>query len=270
LPVNIDEIDYDWDRYTHRVDAGCYLTGGTFVRGKAKCFQEKKMAKDKNAKKADKYKIRVIQNGSYFVSGGVPLSEQIICIDSDGQPHGWKEGKKYPTQENYALCRCGHSQKKPYCDGTHNKIQFDASEDADTRPYLGKAVTIDGPGLKLTDAEDLCAGAGFCHRGGEVWQLVKESEKPDARQTAIEESGDCPSGRLVAWGNEGKPLEPIFEPSIALVEDPQSGKSGPIWVRGGIFIECSDGLTLEVRNRVTLCRCGKSENKPFCDGSHGR
>jgi CDGSH-type Zn-finger protein len=61
---------------------------------------------------------------------------------------------------------------------------------------------------------------------------------------------------------------PEFEPSIVLVDDPHKGVSGPIWVRGRIIIEAADGTTYEVRNRVTLCRYGKSMNKPFCDGSH--
>jgi CDGSH-type Zn-finger protein len=39
-------------------------------------------------------------------------------------------------------------------------------------------------------------------------------------------------------------------------------------VRGGITIESADGVPYEVRNRVTLCRCGRSDNKPFCDASH--
>ena len=56
--------------------------------------------------------------------------------------------------------------------------------------------------------------------------------------------------------------------SISLVEDPQNKVSGPIALRGGILVESSDGTTYEVRNRQTLCRCGKSQNKPFCDGSH--
>jgi CDGSH-type Zn-finger protein len=55
---------------------------------------------------------------------------------------------------------------------------------------------------------------------------------------------------------------------INLVEDPQNKVSGPIGFRGGIPVESSDGTTSEVRNRQTLCRCGKSQNKPFCDGSH--
>ena len=66
----------------------------------------------------------------------------------------------------------------------------------------------------------------------------------------------------------GKVMEKEFEQSISLVEDPQNKVSGPIWVKGGVPVESSDGSTYEVRNRVTLCRCGKSQNKPFCDGSH--
>ena len=56
--------------------------------------------------------------------------------------------------------------------------------------------------------------------------------------------------------------------SIEIIEDPQIKVSGPIWVKGGIDLESADGTKYERRNRMTLCRCGKSNNKPFCDGSH--
>jgi len=46
------------------------------------------------------------------------------------------------------------------------------------------------------------------------------------------------------------------------------GISSAIWVKGGIPIQSSKGFVYEIRNRVTLCRCGKSANKPFCDGTH--
>jgi CDGSH-type Zn-finger protein len=39
-------------------------------------------------------------------------------------------------------------------------------------------------------------------------------------------------------------------------------------VRGGIEVHSADGRVYELRNRVALCRCGASGNKPFCDGSH--
>ena len=222
----------------------------------------------KMGKPDSKGKIKISKNGPYLVSGGIPLSEQVICIDSKGQCHGWREGKKYPLQKNYALCRCGHSQHQPFCDGMHIKVHFDGTETASRGPYLEQANAIDGPGLKLTDAQDFCASARFCHRAGGTWKLTKQSDDAEAKQKAIEEACDCPSGRLVAWEKDGKAIEPKFEPSIGLVEDPQAGVMGPIWVRGGIPIESADGTIYEIRNRVTLCRCGKSANKPFCDGSH--
>jgi CDGSH-type Zn-finger protein len=191
-----------------------------------------------------------------------------MCVDADDQCHGWKEGKKYPAQENYTLCRCGHSHNKPFCDRTHAKIKFDGTEEASNRPYMEQAAELNGPGLKLTDAESFCASARFCHRSGGIWKLTQQSNDPEAKRIAIEEACDCPSGRLVVWDKDGKAIEPDLEPSIGLVEDTQVRKMGPIWVRGGIPIESADGKIYEIRNRVTLCRCGKSSNKPFCDGSH--
>jgi CDGSH-type Zn-finger protein len=227
------------------------------------------MAKsNSNAKKETPKKVQVTTNGPYLVSGGVPLAEQEICVDNEAQSHGWRQGQKYPIQENYALCRCGHSKNKPYCDGTHAKVKFSGTETASHKTYSEQATEIVGPGLKLTDAKDLCAGARFCDRAGGVWKLAKESDKPDAKQKAVEEACDCPSGRLVIWDHKGKSNEPVFKPSIGLVYDTQAGKMGPLWVRGCIPVESADGKTYEIRNRVTLCRCGKSANKPFCDGSH--
>ncbi|MDO8472187.1 MAG: CDGSH iron-sulfur domain-containing protein [Dehalococcoidia bacterium] len=227
------------------------------------------MAKPKgNVEKTITGKIKITNNGPYLVSGRVPLTEQIMGVDADEQCHGWKEGRRYPAQENYALCRCGHSQKLPFCDGTHAKINFDGREKAKTVPYLEQASETDGPGLRLTDAEEFCAVARFCHRAGGTWKLTEQSDDPGARQKAIEEACDCPSGRLVAWDQDGNAIEPDFEPSIGLVEDTQAGKMGPVWVRGGIPIESAEGTLYESRNRTTLCRCGKSSNKPFCDGRH--
>jgi hypothetical protein len=108
-------------------------------------------------------------------------------------------------------------------------------------------------------------------RAGGIWNLVEQSDDPDARKTAIEEACNCPSGRLVITDNEsGKAIEPDFEKSIVVIEYPAKGERGPLWVRGGIPIQSADGKPYEIRNRVTLCRCGRSENKPFCDGSHIR
>jgi CDGSH-type Zn-finger protein len=213
-------------------------------------------------------RIKVMRNGPYIVTGRVPLSEQIIVVDSGGYPVAWREGRRFPEQETYALCRCGKSANMPFCDGTHVRIGFNGSETASRKPYLEQARVVEGPGLKLTDAEALCASARFCKRAGGVKQLTLRSSQPEAKQLAIEESVLCPAGRLVAWTKENNAIEADLVPSIGLVEDPQVGVGGPIWVRGCIPIESADGTLWETRNRVTLCRCGKSKNMPFCDGSH--
>ncbi|MCX5701367.1 MAG: CDGSH iron-sulfur domain-containing protein, partial [Candidatus Omnitrophica bacterium] len=69
-------------------------------------------------------KIIVSKNGPYLVSGRVPLDKQIIEIGVDGEPAKWGQGKRYSQQQEYALCRCGQSKHKPYCDGTHAKARF--------------------------------------------------------------------------------------------------------------------------------------------------
>ena len=227
-------------------------------------------AREENVDKVNyEPEIKVTKNGPYIVSGKLPISEQIIIVNKEGVPVEWGSGKKYPLQEKCGLCRCGGSNNKPFCDGTHTKIGFDGTEAASSEPHLKQAKIMQGPTLKLFDVEDLCASARFCHRAGEIWNLIPKSDDLDARRVAIEEAGDCPSGRLVVWDKKTEAvIEPKLEKSIGLIEDPQMTCSGPIWVRGGIPIKSADGKVYEVRNRVTLCRCGKSSIKPFCDSSH--
>jgi CDGSH-type Zn-finger protein len=215
-------------------------------------------------------RITVTENGPYRVEGSVPIARQCIVVDAEGNSVGWEEGHWYPTRDTCALCRCGQSADKPYCDGSHTRVGFDGTETASTRAYLTEADEQVGPTLILTDAPSLCAFARFCDVAGQVWNLV-EQEGADAARLSAQEAGLCPSGRLVAWDRRSEQaLEPTFEPSIGIVEDPAQGVAGPLWVRGGIEVTGADGRRFEVRNRVTLCRCGASRNKPFCDASHTR
>jgi CDGSH-type Zn-finger protein len=214
-------------------------------------------------------KIQVLKDGPYLVSGGLPLSEQWIVTNEEGESLDYREGKKYPAQAQYALCRCGQSGNKPFCDGTHKKAPFDGTETVSREPYLKQAETIEGPAVRLTDAESLCAFARFCDPKGRIWNLVERTDDPEVRKIVEYEAGHCPAGRLVAWDRKtGEAIEPKFEPSLGLIEDTEKKVGGPIWVRGGIPVVGADGKTYEVRNRMTLCRCGRSGNKPFCDGSH--
>jgi CDGSH-type Zn-finger protein len=213
--------------------------------------------------------VMVSKDGPYMVTGRLPLAKQIIATDADGGSEKWAKGKTYPAPEKYALCRCGQSKKKPFCDGTHAKIGFDGTETASREPYLSQAKVFDGPRLQLTDAESLCAFGRFCDPNGKVWNQVTRTDEPEIRETFIRQVENCPAGRLVAWDKAtGKSVERELPVSVSLVEDPEEGCSGPIWLRGGIKVVSADGFEYEIRNRVTLCRCGQSKNKPFCDGTH--
>lgn len=214
-------------------------------------------------------KITIGEDGPYVVRGDVPLVRVEIATNAAGESVAWREIERLEADSPYRLCRCGQSSTKPFCDGTHGEIGFEGTETAGHSRYAEMAVNIDGPGVRLHDARKLCAEARFCDRAGGLWNLVKECDDSGLRALVEEEAQLCPSGRYVICdGHTHEPLEPELELSIALIEDPSLEVSGPLWVRGGIAIEGTDGELYEVRNRVTLCRCGSSANKPFCDGSH--
>jgi CDGSH-type Zn-finger protein len=214
-------------------------------------------------------KVVVSKDGPYLVSGDLPLFKEIAVVGKEGEPELWKKGKEYEKKASCALCRCGKSKNKPYCDGTHTEFRFDGTETASHEKYLKQAEKLSGPKIDLTDAQELCSSARFCHLSGGTWNNVENSDDPDSKKIAIQTACNCPSGRLVVWDKKtGKAIEPEFKHSISLIEDPQAKVSGPIWLKGGIELESADGTKYETRNRMTLCRCGKSGNKPFCDGSH--
>jgi CDGSH-type Zn-finger protein len=193
----------------------------------------------------------------------------IIQCRAGNIPQEWIIGQKYAAAPTYMLCRCGHSKNKPFCDGTHSKIGFDGTENSPNTPHEQMAKQIDGPTLLLRDAEVLCASARFCHRGGDIWEEIPKSSDPKVKANSIRNACDCPSGRLVLVDKEtGETVEPTLEKSIGAIADPTVGVLGPLWIRGGIPIYSAEGKLYEFRNRITLCRCGKSANKPFCDSSH--
>jgi CDGSH-type Zn-finger protein len=229
----------------------------------------KETGKKTPGKPDDAMKVTVCDNGPYLVTGGVPLIQEEICNDEEGYCRTWKVAKQFPLQEEYALCRCGQSKNKPFCDGSHAKNGFNGYEAAGDESYLRHPEILTGPELELADHQELCVHARFCQRAGGIWNLTRQSDIPEAKEIAIEEACNCPSGRLVLTDRKsGKVIEPALEKSIVLIEYPARGEHGPLWVRGGIPVVSADGKPYTIRNRVTLCRCGKSRNKPFCDGSH--
>ncbi|MHB8106390.1 MAG: CDGSH iron-sulfur domain-containing protein [Candidatus Cryosericum sp.] len=207
-----------------------------------------------------------MKNGPYVVTGSVPLSEKVIT--PKGKVYVLTAGRELPQSDKYALCRCGKSRTKPFCDGTHETVNFPGTETASKAKYRDRADLLEGPGIDLLD-DNRCAFSRFCHsEDGSTWQLVENSDQPGYAEEAIKTAGNCIAGRLVAVDKAGNVLEPEYEPSIEIIQDPQKTVSAGIFVKGNIPIESSDGQVYEIRNRVALCRCGKSRNKPFCDATH--
>ena len=223
------------------------------------------------SKPADaKYRITVTEKGPYMVFGHPPLAQHYIMLNEHGESWYFQQGRSFPTEaEPTALCRCGASHKAPYCDGSHAHAEWDPTLQSSSDALLDNIEIVEGETLMMTDNEKYCVFARFCHPGGSAWNLTEMSADPEARKLAVREASMCPSGRLMAWDLQTeKPYEYRFEPSLGLIEDPAIGSSGGLWVRGGIPVQRENGRTYEIRNRVVLCRCGQSVNKPYCDGTH--
>jgi Uncharacterized conserved protein len=219
--------------------------------------------------KSNDQKITILVDGPYQVSGGITLNRATIVCDDSGVSVAWEVSEAFPTPgESYNLCRCGHSQKRPYCDGNHRARGFKGREKAGRPPYTASAKRRQGPQVDLLDDPSLCVGARFCDRGPTVWRLVENGRDNESLKMAVEEACACPAGRLTIVDSQGQLLEPELPLEISLVEDPANNCRGPLWVKGGVPMEGKGGDQYETRNRVSLCRCGESANMPYCDASH--
>lgn len=208
------------------------------------------------------FRIAVQENGPYVVSGGVPINRKAIVYSDQHEPLTWRKTTTLEGDGTYRLCRCGQSSQKPFCDNTHARIGFDGTENAPTAPSATRARRFSGSGMTMTDDSVFCMHGGFCgNKVEKVWDMVKRSDDTRVKFALMQMIERCPSGKL-GYEVDGVPVEPDLPQAVSATTD------GPLWVTGGIPVTMSNGQTLEVRNRVTLCRCGKSKIKPLCDGSH--
>jgi CDGSH-type Zn-finger protein len=217
-------------------------------------------------RKTPRPQVEVTKDGPYRVTG-VPLLRMRRLLSAEGRPVEWRRGPEIDHEETFELCRCGRSGSKPFCDGTEKEIRFDGTETADRRPTEDRRRRYGEGPVVLTDDVTFCASAGFCvRRDFDAWSLSADTSTPERAAELMGMVERCPSGRLVYEPAPGAdtPVEGEIPMEIGVVDD------GPLWVRGGIPIRAADGFEYEVRRRMTLCRCGESQRKPFCDGSHAR
>jgi len=198
-------------------------------------------------------KIKCAPNGPLIVEGDCPL------ISSSGEESNI-EGKK-------ALCRCGASSMKPLCDGSHVGIGFSDKNESDSgknrkRPYEGKKITVFYNKELCTHAARCVAGSpDVFDPGKNPWIQPDNSEDIQKLQETLLK---CPSGAL-SFKVEGEEEVSDFglgEEKIRIARD------GPYYVEGSIELEDTQFAEGASHEHYSLCRCGKSRNKPFCDGYH--
>ena len=191
------------------------------------------------------------KNGPYLVTSCQMLKE-------------YADGTVYDTAGTVALCRCGGSSNKPFCDGTHNKIGF-ADEKAPGRvpdkreTYVGAAVTIH-------DNRGICAHAARCTEGlTSVFRLGTEPWiDPDGAdaEAVIAQITQCPSGALSYSVDGVEHRDREGDPMILIAPN------GPYAIFGGADLRDVTWAEGASKEHFDLCRCGHSKNKPFCDGAH--
>ncbi len=180
-------------------------------------------------------------------------------------------GEPIPAPPQLALCRCGGSAAKPFCDGTHARIGFTDAKDPKRVP--DRRDTYPGQRVTILDNRGLCQHSGLCtDRLGTVFRTAQEpfiAPSGGRMDEIIRAVLDCPSGALglAIGGRELVDLENRRPPAIEVTRD------GPYRVTGGVAIAGPEGQEVgrnagASREHCALCRCGHSQNKPFCSGMH--
>jgi CDGSH-type Zn-finger protein len=173
-------------------------------------------------------------------------------------------GGNVPLKPVVALCRCGGSANKPFCDGTHQSIGFSGTRLAD--PSADKRDDYHGRKITIHDNRAICSHAGYCTDGlptvfkyrSEPW-IDPDGAEVEAIIATIRK---CPSGALSYSLGGVEYRDQQRAPSITVTKD------GPYAVVGGVrLIDQAWGQGASTEH-YTLCRCGASKNKPFCDGTH--
>lgn len=176
------------------------------------------------------------------------------------------QGERIPAAPVMALCRCGGSANKPFCDGTHKKIGFSGARLCDGS--ADKREDYRAARLTIHDNRAICSHAGRCSEGlAAVFKYGAEPWiEPDGAsiEAIIETIRQCPSGALSYSLDGVEERDRQRPPAITVTKD------GPYAIVGGVQLidqAWGEGASTE---HYTLCRCGASKNKPFCDGTHGR
>ncbi len=206
--------------------------------------------------------IEIQPHGPYEVTGNLPIRPRRVVRTEEGEAIAWTFDDEIEHPETYLLCRCGESQNKPFCDGSHGFVLFEGTETAPTSTFEERAERHEGPGVTVSVDPQMCHHSRFCkYELTNYFETIPKTADVEQLSMLVGMVERCPSGAL-AIEVHGSPVEPAMPVQVSPVGN------GPLMVTGGVSISRADDAPMETRNRVALCRCGASANKPLCDGSH--
>ncbi len=202
-------------------------------------------------KEEDKPSIEPTKNGPYRVLNLKKLKNS--------------RGETIEARDAMFICRCGGSNNKPFCDGTHARKGFTDEKKPDRVP--DKLESYEGKEITIHDNRGVCSHRGNCtdNLPGVFRMKVEPWIDPDSgdAEKISRVIRTCPSGALSYSKDRVLYKDYDRKPSITVSKD------GPYDVVG--YIELRDpngGNRPESKEHFTLCRCGHSKNRPFCSGEH--
>ncbi len=174
------------------------------------------------------------------------------------------KGESIEAKEIFALCRCGASSNKPFCDGSHVQSGSSSEKSADCTP--DRLENYEGSGITIHDNRGICSHAGVCTDNLKNVFKLKQEPWIDPHGAAADEIAKvingCPSGALSYTLGGTKQRDSDGDPAV------QVTKNGPYSVKGHPELVGADWGEGASPEHFNLCRCGASKNKPFCDGAH--
>ena len=191
-----------------------------------------------------------------------------LKIHIDGDKNIYKnmifdtDSSSIDAKKNTILCVCGKSKEQPFCDGAHKAVGFSSKnilEDEIIQRYEGKNITI-------VFNRSICSGAGNCVRNfPKIYKNASENwifPDEDSIESVKESIRSCPSGALSYEIDKKSTLERYDDVKINII------KNGPLNVKGKVALQVDKFSTNANPEKFSLCRCGASQNKPFCDYTH--
>ncbi len=204
--------------------------------------------------------IMTAKNGPYLVTKAAVVRDHL--------------GQALTLPPQLALCRCAASAMKPFCDGAHATSGF--TDDKDPKRVPDQRDTYPGEQVTVFDNRGICQHSGLCT--DRVPVAFRTSQEPFVAPSGarmdelIRAVRDCPSGALSVGfdGVEARDLTDwhgVREQAIEITQD------GPYRVTGSLPLTDAAGTDVpraagSSREHYALCRCGHSQNKPFCSGMH--